>query len=687
MIHINLTPREYHLLATYAGSEVGEPLLASAGAGLLELWGEDYIPTVTGINAAFGTNILLGGSTWGGAVVTPVGTVPAPGGSTFLTGAFWYIRVRGYYIVVNPDCSFTVGWDQIRVYLNGYTEPYLVGLLPDFTRTRGPGSYDERKNRTDFAAPVSTGFQPSALTCQTMTGFWVVNASFAGGYEWETAPGSGVFQRDPLIFESNPAPGTCDCKNALPVITYGDSYTVVAPSKFYDLISDGDHKTKTCVCKSNPAATESVEYWLRSQEFYNDVTSGSIKDKRVFVGQHDLYTDWQCQDSTGIHLGGGHALSNPPQTICQSIRSRDRWLRTNWCNNVPVFNGQPCPDGGYDLCYPTGYTICHYRGLAQEIWTIPPPCTAIGDVDDLQAITGDHYIAYTSAGDLNSMWSPSTETDWQFTTNITGPNTYAGGWGRPRLARDTNERLYILAYHANQGGADILASGLYEFVSDDHGRTWATPTLVSASALFGMEVFSTDGQGLRILCVGSSLYSQHQDAPYGPWSSPVLMVDGTPIPLATAGYWFGVDSLANASYGWVLSFVSAGGLLVEYACSNKGTSWDLRNSSAAGTATDVLIRTAIDGPLIRIVAYPDSGTTGPATLKGQYKPNVFASWPAAVTMIDEAAANLHTAGSQFGFDHASEGPDRWSISFVPFGIAGIRSYFVADKALSGSWIP
>lgn len=96
-------------------------------------------------------------------------------------------------------------------------------------------------------------------------------------------------------------------------------------------------------------------------------------------------------------------------------------------------------------------------------------------------------------------------------------------------------------------------------------------------------------------------------------------------------------------------------------------------------ATQGMTRGAKDGPLMRVIFIPDAGTSGPGTFKLQYKPNPDAAWSAlSGTLKDQAGADIRGAGYQWGFDHASESEDRWSLSLVEDGATVISSYYCAD---------
>lgn len=228
-------------------------------------------------------------------------------------------------------------------------------------------------------------------------------------------------------------------------------------------------------------------------------------------------------------------------------------------------------------------TVSPWHGYVAALF----PGSGATDVDELQTATGEHAMVYLRDGDVVARFAPSTGVDYAVETQITKGEDFAGGWDRPRIGIDARLRLYVVAYHTDQGIDDPLSSGLYGFISDDNARSW------------------------------------------GP--------------------------------------ISAGSFAPE---------------AISVSATMGMVRAANDGPLLRIRFIPDSGTTGVGTFQSEWKPNPDASWSTATTLVDEAGANLRSAGYAFGFDHASESADRWSLSFVPEGGSDPVSYYCADHGLT-----
>lgn len=100
------------------------------------------------------------------------------------------------------------------------------------------------------------------------------------------------------------------------------------------------------------------------------------------------------------------------------------------------------------------------------------------------------------------------------------------------------------------------------------------------------------------------------------------------------------------------------------------------------SATSGMIACAQSGAMIEIAFFPDSGTSGPGTFQSRWKPVADADWSAFVLMKDQAAASIRSAGYGWGFDHAWESADRWTLSFVPDGGTSLVTYASADMGLT-----
>lgn len=101
-------------------------------------------------------------------------------------------------------------------------------------------------------------------------------------------------------------------------------------------------------------------------------------------------------------------------------------------------------------------------------------------------------------------------------------------------------------------------------------------------------------------------------------------------------------------------------------------------SLSSTTMQQVDIRQSPDGGILMIGYVPDSGTSGPGTFSGYYRPQIGSAWLAPFALTDGTSA-LRTDGSGFGFDAAFDSASRWVIAFIPAGGTSPVLYSSADN--------
>lgn len=635
----------------------------------------------------FGAGITLIGDNYSVSVTTPWGSWTLSG--AVFVGLTIRLEWDDLVLTVLPNCDWSLSFSELRIYvtIGGGAETLWQTVPAD-----GDSGidFDLRKDVVfgqGILASISPAFPSGgdAPDCSlTFAGQEVFDSVTSGSiklqYRYGGTHGGGGWSEDTISIKDigqNDLP--CDCDQPLPDLVGGlswtDGITVTGLLEY--------HQTKTalaeqeCIC---PRGGSIIQYPFlvtftgrqdstlvritpNTSELYPVVTTQFAR-----CGPPPEGTTQDTDETTGVEPG-------PITYSEQDLELIDYFVHEKYCAEAGISTcvlnpGEEPPD-----CPLPPDTFCGYGALSSYFWTHAPPCvdgealwpwnhpTVDGRFFRTDVVDGEVYV-YAS-----SFHIPGFDTQTEVTTT--------GDCIRPTIAEDMRRRLHLT--YTRIDGSDNPT--VFRRWSDDDAETFsAEEALGIADGKYAAVFTNPDGDVLYAAFVYDSGTTGPGQIYYRYWGAGVQWADvpaASPIEDAS-----GPITFADDTFAFCFAHHGSGALMLHATEDGDSetslwTSWD--DCETFGDK-----RTGItSGSFPTVAESPDGGIIASAYVAGKIKVRYQGpgdtALAAAVTVQDDAAADIEIEETTFHITQARHGAAGWVLSCILLGETATSEHICWDE--------
>lgn len=409
-LHQNETPKNYRYLASATSSHATDVGAGLAVTGYLRIqWGTSSSIQIK----LYDTDNGSGTQTTQATLTTPWGTFTSTLGGTWNSAHDSAIQIDGFYISVGSNCAYTMGFTELRWYVEGVLEETISAQT-----VTGTG-YDRRLNYVEGEALVNEGFasvicdpelSPTYPACAASLAAETTYSSTSSisltyGWQWFNT-GTGLWVSDDVSILTVTTPtSTCTCVGTLPVLSEANSYDLVVNASYENSRTKTDLGTATCTCPTSGFQTWG--YWKTNRvNFYKNSKMAAMPETSDILS-HTKYALVDCFDDTDSSTSTTTELVTKAKTTQSSFN----FTMERFCALEIASSPCPFPEECTGLPTYTNTYCCTYT-ITTVTWPTLPPCLTSGSISYDVSFAMRHHRSFTADDTIWTGYAPNSLSTW-----------------------------------------------------------------------------------------------------------------------------------------------------------------------------------------------------------------------------------------------------------------------------------